>query len=325
MSGTFVLSRDGVMGNSDDIVLPSAGVPAYSGTVVVTGGGTDTLNNQVRLPASIQPGNYHIGTTLTMLDGTDLNASNNSTISATPLLTIPGPPVEQTLLGTAGDDTFIITVDHSTSDVRHLIVLNHNQQSWIVTDVELDLLTIDAGDGNDRIDMRGAEATLRVRAVGSDGNDTIWGGPGNDTMLGGAGDDVVLGYDGDDRLEGGEDDDTLQGGEGADLLNGNGSADRIWGGGGKDRLNGHGGRDRLYGEGDADRLYGYSGNDLFDGGSSNDRMYGGAGADYFNGGNGDDFFAARDSETDTFLLGGSGIDTAEVDDDDVRGQIEIFR
>jgi Ca2+-binding RTX toxin-like protein len=123
-------------------------------------------------------------------------------------------------------------------------------------------------------------------------------------------------------LEGGDGKDTLIGGVGADSLAGNASADSLRGGGGTDILRGHGGNDQLYGESAADRLYGDAGFDLLDGGSSNDRLDGGSDNDTIYGQGGDDRFYAKDGTIDQ-LFGGSGVDSAQLDSNDIIQSIVI--
>ncbi len=79
----------------------------------------------------------------------------------------------------------------------------------------------DLTDGNDQGEI-----------IGTDGEDTMWGGPAdgqadggaviNDTMEGGAGDDTINAGDGDDNVTGGLGDDTISGGTGDDALYGDG-------------------------------------------------------------------------------------------------------
>jgi Ca2+-binding RTX toxin-like protein len=73
-------------------------------------------------------------------------------------------------------------------------------------------LTIDGGDGNDRI-------------TGGDGNDTLIGGSGNDVITGGRGADTLIGGTGDDTFiwNPGDGSDTVDGGDGTDTLVFNGS------------------------------------------------------------------------------------------------------
>jgi Ca2+-binding RTX toxin-like protein len=88
---------------------------------------------------------------------------------------------------------------------------------------------VDLGDGDDRLDVDAAEATVR----GGPGNDTLTSRRtrvGKLTVLGEAGDDHLISGALDEELRGGPGDDTLEGGEGADRLDGGPGADRMDGG-----------------------------------------------------------------------------------------------
>ncbi len=115
----------------------------------------------------------------------------------------------------------------------------------------------------------------------------IYGMGGNDTLNGTAGPDALFGGDGDDLLVGGL---------------------------GNDTLRGEGGNDILGGSAGADKLFGHSGNDNLNGGSGNDRLDGGTGVDTFAGASGNDILLGRDNNAE-ILNGGSGIDSAQADDD----------
>ena len=67
----------------------------------------------------------------------------------------------------------------------------------------------------------------------------------------------------------------------ANVLTGNAGNNSLWGGGGNDQLSGGGGNDSLYGSAADDALYGGAGNDTLNGGSGNDTMLGGAGNDSY--------------------------------------------
>ncbi len=108
--------------------------------------------------------------------------------------------------------------------------------------------TYNLGDGNDR--FNGTEKTIATGAIAIDagkGNDvinlgdssvggayTVDGGEGNDTLTGNDGDDALNGDAGDDTLSGGEGTDTLDGGAGDDTLTGGDATDTLTGGAGDD-------------------------------------------------------------------------------------------
>lgn len=144
--------------------------------------------------------------------------------------------------------------------------------------------------GDDRLVLRGAEATGVVTLCGAGGRDllvttkgaradsyVIDGGPGSDrigdnsnvdnsdvgplNLTGGSGGDEMLGAGFDDRLKGGS---------GADLMLALDGDDRIVGGSGDDSLFGHGGEDRSFGGGGDDRIESGGGADFGSGGAGTD-------------------------------------------------------
>jgi len=180
-----------------------------------------------------------------------------------------------------------------------------------------------------------------VAIVGGPGNDRMHGGLGGDVFRGGPGSDLVTylahdtaitatldgtpndGVAGEDSIR--RDVENLMGGLGDDRLVGNAASNRLAGAPGSDVLEGGGGRDRLRGEQDDDRLDGGAGDDLLrggfgadqlEGGEGNDTLDGGGHPDTLRGGPGDDTLMARDGWIET-VSGGTGWDTAQVDDDDV--------
>jgi Ca2+-binding RTX toxin-like protein len=69
-----------------------------------------------------------------------------------------------------------------------------------VVDIEL----INAGDGNDMVDLSSTRFnSTGIKVDGGAGNDVLWGGVGADQLLGGTGNDVLLGATGNDTLTGG--------------------------------------------------------------------------------------------------------------------------
>jgi len=99
--------------------------------------------------------------------------------------------------------------------------------------------------------------------VGGDGNDTIWGGAGADRLHGQGGHDVLFGEAGDDVILGGDGNDWIEGGAGNDNLQGDAGNDTVLGGAGNDILRGGAGNDWLDGGTGADVMFGGPGNDTF--------------------------------------------------------------
>jgi len=122
-------------------------------------------------------------------------------------------------------------------------------------------------EGDDHFDN---QTSLKCRAFGGDGNDTLLGGKGNDTLWGNAGEDLIRGQAGYDRLHG------------------NGGDDHLAGGDGNDYLSGGDGNDRLVGETGNDVLHGGNGNDILRGDLGKNVLIGGPGADTFWGASVDD-------------------------------------
>jgi Ca2+-binding RTX toxin-like protein len=183
-------------------------------------------------------------------------------------------------------------------------------------------VTVTGGSGDDLING----SNLRETLLGGTGNDTIFGNSSDDSVDGGAGDDeiwasgIVKGGAGNDTIlaGGGQ----IYGDDGDDKLSAgfHGGA-TLYGGAGNDRLHGTEGNDLLSGGAGNDSLSGGGGADVLTGGDGNDTLRGGAGSDTMFGGAGDDvFFAANDGSRD-FVYGGSGRDTAEVDN---RGNALLF-
>lgn len=81
---------------------------------------------------------------------------------------------------------------------------------------------INAGDGNDTVDLSSARFTCAgIKVDGGAGNDVLWGGVSADQLLGGTGNDVLLGAAGNDTLTGGAGADSFlfAAGSGQDIIN----------------------------------------------------------------------------------------------------------
>lgn len=144
--------------------------------------------------------------------------------------------------------------------------------------------------GNDRLVLRGDEATGHVTVCGAGGRDLLVAVKGADAdsyvIDGGSGDDRIgddsdvggsdvgplrlTGGSGDDEMFGAGFDDRLDGGDGDDLLLALDGDDEIFGGDGEDSLFGHGGDDRSFGGDGDDRIESGGGEDVADGGGGED-------------------------------------------------------
>ena len=169
---------------------------------------------------------------------------------------------------------------------------------------------------------RGDERSLIESAIGTTGNDTVYGNQAANHLVGNAGDDIIYGYDGNDVLDGGDGVNQLWGGDGNDTLNGGSAGDSLVGDGGNDNIHGNGGNDFINGADGNDTLTGGDDNDSVGGGNGDDTISGEAGDDYLSGevgsdtiegGDGNDILYGGDG-TDT-LVGGAGDDTLDMADD----------
>lgn len=171
-------------------------------------------------------------------------------------------------------------------------------------------LTVQLGDGDDRLTVTSAaaprtvmvrrtdknlrtyeiEAPLGVTASGGPGNDVLTGNTGADSLAG-AGDwtldistpeeredklgrDTLVGGDGPDVLAPGPADDRVEGGDGADLMAGGDGHDTVIGGPGGDVIaSPDAGNDHLVGGPGDDLIHPYNGRDTVDAGPGDDRIF----------------------------------------------------
>jgi Ca2+-binding RTX toxin-like protein len=260
--------------------------------------------------------------------------------------TFEGTEGPDTLIGLAGDDTFIVNhpgdvvveavdggVDTVIASVTH--ALNANVEN----------LTLAAGAG--AISGTGNELDNRVignasdnALYGLDGNDEIESGGGTDMLYGGAGDDVYFvdgredivfesagqGYDvvtsaasyylwGNIEalvLSGGSTDDFFGVGNELDnSISGTDGSNLLLGGAGNDAIYGFGGIDSLFGEAGSDSLFGGSGIDYLVGGIGGDLLDGGEDPDALYGEDGDDLLGGGGGFFTDILVGGAGNDTLD--------------
>ena len=147
------------------------------------------------------------------------NVSNNSSVSTGEKITLNGlnrftdvidggADIDSIIL-TSGNDAFFI--DDVYSAHHSSLTLSTTTQGVDSTARMVELETINAGEGNDIIDLTSTNFVLAEAVVinGEAGNDTLWGSNGDDTIDGGTGDDSIFGGTGSD---------TLTGGTGADIF-----------------------------------------------------------------------------------------------------------
>ena len=200
---------------------------------------------------------------------------------------------------------------------------------------------VDLGLGDDSLDGRGGQVNGVVS--GGDGNDRLdFRGAGlvSDALLGGLGSDTVLGTNGDDLIFGGDDADRLSGAGGEDDLQGGAGFDTMHGGDGNDVLDGGDGLGLMFGGQGDDHLsvlqltatsvmqgQGGTGDDTMDGGQADDLMSGGADEDVILAGDGGDVVAGNAGDDmldlgigadlggggqgDDTILGGDGTDSLD--------------
>jgi len=191
-----------------------------------------------------------------------------------------------------------------------------NGETTDLTREDADNLVIDAGDGNDDIEVIGKGANgQRLTLKGGSGNDKIQGGAGNETIEGGSGNDAIDAGAGNDCIKGGSGNDKMSGGSGNDHISGGSGNDAIKGGSGNDQISGGSGNDKINAGSGDDRVSGGSGNDAVKGGSGDDQISGGSGNDKISGGSGDDVVsggsgrdAIKGGSGDDVVKGGSGRD-----------------
>jgi hypothetical protein len=120
-----------------------------------------------------------------------------------------------------GDTT--VTLDAA---IEKLTVYTFGGDDNINIDIQVGTIakTVDAGAGNDTIDLAGSDDADIFGGIGNDiivgtpAADNIFGGPGNDDITAGGGIDHVYGGTGNDRLIGGADADFVYGEEGNDIF-----------------------------------------------------------------------------------------------------------
>jgi Ca2+-binding RTX toxin-like protein len=189
---------------------------------------------------------------------------------------------------------------------------------------------IDAGDGNDSVDVGFSEYACFLN--GGSGDDSIYGSNFDDTITGGAGDDLIYTYGGNGITDGGDGNDVIytysnwlvgyggqsdaaSGGNGDDAMYGTGNGlDYLYGDAGNDTIDGGDGDDVLNGGADDDRVVGNTGDDTLDGGIGNDLLIGGQGWDNVTGGAGNDVFGVRMNSIRDYITDFTvGEDTIRID------------
>ena len=125
------------------------------------------------------------------------------------------------VVATGADDVIVIAQDATSITVTE----NGVAQTFAIG--QITRVTIDAENGNDRIDC--TTLKIQVSIDGDQGDDTIVGSEKSDRIDGGPGEDSINGGKGHDKVRGEEDDDTVRGGKGNDTVEGNAGEDRLTG------------------------------------------------------------------------------------------------
>ena len=179
-----------------------------------------------------------------------------------------GAPDDVFVTATSGNDQIAIVQDGSGLKVTGLAA-----EVSVRGGNASDVLQVNGGAGNDRIDASAAPTNgVALALYGGDGNDTLIGSAGTDYLSGHANNDVIEGRGGTDYIDGGTGSDSVSGGDGDDFVSGGADDDVIEGGIGNDTL---------YGATGNDVIFGGEGKDVIAGNQGNDKLTGGKGADQF--------------------------------------------
>ncbi len=134
------------------------------------------------------------------LTGTDVKHVNVDESNPAGSGTGDGQPDQVIVEGTTGNDQIVASGSNGAARVSGLAA------TVTVTGAEAanDTLTIDALDGNDRVNASALAASAGKLAIdGGNGNDVLIGGSGDDVLAGSAGNDLLIGGPGQDSLDGG--------------------------------------------------------------------------------------------------------------------------
>jgi uncharacterized delta-60 repeat protein len=154
--------------------------------------------------------------------GNDVTLARYNGVTVKPFATVS----RRTLRITGTDAADDIHVAVAEAPVFRMLSVRMNGFEQLVTESDVDRISIDAGDGDDKVEID-AGLLIPSRIDGGNGFDTISGGGDADQITGGIGRDTITGNGGRDRLVGGFDDDvffardgeidTIDGGPGNDL------------------------------------------------------------------------------------------------------------
>jgi len=109
-------------------------------------------------------------------------------------------------------DSDALFLDDALSGFHEWLVLDHDSNGRNNHERLINLEVINAGDGDDLLDMTSENYSLEATSM------TLSGGAGDDILWAAEGDDVLNGGDGNDVLNGSAGDDVLSGGDGSDVF-----------------------------------------------------------------------------------------------------------
>ena len=168
-------------------------------------------------------------------------------------------------------DAIVVSMDAATNEVLVNDQAVDDTEGGTVTADELTSVTVEAGPGDDVVDLSDLDPGTFPDLIGTDVS--ISGGEGADLITGSGLDDLIDGDAGNDTINGGDGDDKLNGSGGDDEMLGGANNDTLNGGGGSDFLSGEDGDDVVRGQGSSlDMLSGGTGNDVIDGGAGHDLL-----------------------------------------------------
>ena len=110
-------------------------------------------------------------------------------------------------------DSDALFLDDALSGFHEWLVLDHDSNGRNNHERLINLEVINAGDGDDLLDMTSENYSLEATSMtlnGGAGEDILWAAEGNDVLNGGDGNDVLNGSAGDDVLSGGDGSDVFE-------------------------------------------------------------------------------------------------------------------
>ncbi|MBI1314193.1 S8 family serine peptidase [bacterium] len=257
--------------DNEDAANEDVGEPIVLTAASSSAGGQVTISSDFRRIVYTPASGFSGSETIDYSYRAGTNPQTASPGSATATITVNAVDL---VVAASDDDITISQVDgqldverNGTSDAAYNGIPAAAVRSIVVT----------AGAADNVLDLSGVRGTtftfgtVAVTIDGGDGNDRILGSAFADIINCGAGNDSVFADAGDDTIHGNDGDDSLLGNSGDDLMFGDAGADMLFGGAGKDRLDGGADDDMVFGQGGAgDTVTGGAGNDTLDGGSGGD-------------------------------------------------------